>query len=166
MEKNKNFEKEKHVTLTHLHLILNHFPIVGAFFGFFILLIGQFKKDHSIKKVAFGIFLLNAILILPVYFTGEPAEDLVKQLPGISESMIEEHEESAETALVFVEIAGGISLLGLFFFRKSHFYPKWFVMILGLISLLSIIFMVRSANLGGKIRHTEVRSDVQTPALN
>lgn len=166
MEKDKNLGKEKIVTLTHLHLILNHFPVVGTFFGFFILLIGQFKKDHSIKKVALGIFLFNAILILPVSFTGEPAEDLVKQLPGVSENMIEEHEESAETALVFVEIAGGISLLGFFFFRNSHFYPKWFVMILALISLLSIVFIARSANLGGKIRHTEVRSDVQTPALN
>ncbi len=154
------------MTLTHLHLVLNHFPVIGSFFGFFILLIGQFKKDSLIKKVALGIFIFNAIIVLPVYFTGEPAEDLVKQLSGVSESMIEKHEESAETALVFVEIAGGISLLGLFFFRNSHFYPKWFVMILGLISLLSIILIVRSANLGGKIRHSEVRSDVQTPALN
>lgn len=147
------------MNFTHLHLVLNHFPVVGSFFGFFLLLIGQFKKDPLIKKIALGIFLFNAIIALPVYWTGEPAEDLVEQLPGVSKSMIEEHEEAAETALVFLEITGGISLFGLFFFRKSLFYPKWFVGILGIISLLSIVFIARSANLGGKIRHSEVRSN-------
>jgi hypothetical protein len=39
-----------------------------------------------------GGFVLTALLALPVYFTGEPAEKVVERLPGVTEPLIEEHE--------------------------------------------------------------------------
>ncbi|MCI0564610.1 MAG: hypothetical protein MN733_39585, partial [Nitrososphaera sp.] len=69
------------MNLAHVHLLLNHFPVIGTVFGFLFLAYAMAKKSEELKKVSLGIFVLIALIALPVYFTGEPAEEVVKHLP-------------------------------------------------------------------------------------
>jgi uncharacterized membrane protein len=99
-----------------------------------------------------------ALITLAVFFTGLTAEDTVKKLPGVTEASIGRHEEMAELALVLMETLGIAALAGLLFLRESGAIPKWIVVIVLLLSLVTAAVVGLTANLGGQIRHTEIRT--------
>lgn len=57
----------------HLHLLLNHFPIIGTVLG-----ISGFDRRFSnckiisVKNVAFGLFIFTAVISVPTFLSGEP----------------------------------------------------------------------------------------------
>ena len=73
---------------THLHLLLNHFPIIGTLLGVGVMLYGYVTSSDQVKKVALWTWALMALIAIPVYLTGEPAEEAVEGLAGVSESLI------------------------------------------------------------------------------
>ncbi|HEX7296863.1 MAG TPA: hypothetical protein VF251_13995, partial [Pyrinomonadaceae bacterium] len=103
----------------HLHLLLNHAPVVGTFIGLLLLLVAFLMKSDELKKVTLGFFLLIALGTIPVYLTGEPAEEVIENIPGISKAMIEQHENAALFSLIAIEVAGFIALIGLLAFRRQ-----------------------------------------------
>ena len=139
---------------THIHLLLNHFPIVGTLIGSGVMIWGLLKNRNSIKAVAAVIIISMALLAVPVYLTGEPAEERVEHLPGVSEAMIEEHEEAAEVAIWVMAAAGITSLLALLLqYRSTSRIP---FAIATTVTLLAFAAMVRVGYYGGQIRHSEL----------
>jgi hypothetical protein len=63
----------------------------------------------------------------------------------------------AGLSLVLMETLGIASLAGLYFFRHSATIPKWFVALVLVISFSTAAVVGFTANLGGQIRHTEIR---------
>lgn len=142
----------------HVHLLLNHVPVMGVPFGFLLLAAALARKSLELTKASLGVFAVVALLTIPVYLTGEPTEEVVEHLPGISESFIEEHEESALLSLVAIEILGVLAVAGLVLFRGSSI-PTWFVTTSLVLSLLAAVSVGWTANLGREIHHPEIRSD-------
>jgi uncharacterized membrane protein len=145
------------INAAHLHLMLNHFPVIGILFGMMLFLYGLARRSEEIKKVSLAVFVLLAFITVPVYFTGEAAQKVVKDLPGVTEAFIGRHEEVAGLSLVMMETLGITSLVGLYFFRHSATIPKWFVALVLVISFSTAAIVGFTANLGGQIRHTEIR---------
>ncbi len=144
---------------THLHLMLTHFPIVGTIVGAGILAYGQFSNNNSIKKVALVTLFLMSILTIPVFLTGEGAEEAVEHLAGVSENIIEEHEELAEKAIWLMGLLGIFSLLNIFLIVKKSSFAKSASLITLIISLVTVGLFVQVGNLGGQIRHSEIRTN-------
>ena len=140
----------------HVHLMINHFPVVGVFGVTALFIYSLVRKSEEVRSVCFGLFVLLALITLAVFFTGRAAEDTVKKLPGVTEAYIDRHEEMAEFALVFMETLGLAALAGLLFLRASGAIPKWIVVIVLLVSLVTAAVVGLTANLGGQIRHTEI----------
>jgi hypothetical protein len=84
----------------HVHLPLSHLPVFGTIFGVLLLLLALLRKIEELKRVSRGMFVLTALIALPVYFTGEPADELVENLPGVAESLIDKHKYAALFALL------------------------------------------------------------------
>ncbi len=147
------------MNLAHVYLILNHVPVLGIGFGILLLAIGMVKKCDGFVKASLLLFVVAALAALPTYFTGEPAEEIVEHLPSVSESAIEQHEEAAEAALVGTEVLGVIALAGLLVFSRSSTVPTWFMTFTLVISLAAGGLMARTAGLGGRIHHQEIRGD-------
>lgn len=147
----------------HWHLVLSHLPIMGILFGIFLLGIGLVRKNYSLQNAGLIIFVLMALVAIPVFLTGEPAEEIVEHLPGVRESLIEEHEELAEVTIWLIGLLGLSSLIA-FSFRAINKNYKTLIMVTFIISLPVIGIMAKVANLGGKIRHSEIRGD--TPGTN
>ena len=124
------------------------------------------RKSEELKKISLGFFIIIALLAIPAYLTGEPAEELVENLPGVSKASIEQHEEAAQVAFAGVLIVGAAALGGLIFFRRGKWIPNWLSVIVLVLSLIVFVLMARTANLGGLIRHTEIRSDFQASMVN
>jgi uncharacterized membrane protein len=141
----------------HVHLMINHFPVVGVFGATTLLIYSLLRKSEEIKRVSFGLFVLLALITLAVFFTGQAAENTVKKLPGVTEASIDRHEEMAGYALLFIETLGLAALAGLLLLRVSGAIPRWIVVIVLLLSLAAAAIVGITANLGGQIRHTEIR---------
>jgi uncharacterized membrane protein len=141
-----------------LHLILNHFPVVTAVLGLPLFLVAILRRSGSLRAAALGVFVAAGALALPAYFTGEPAEEKVGHLPGVSEDDIGRHEEAAEVAAVVVGLQGLAALVALFLLRRRPGLPAPLTAVLLVLSVAGAVLMARTANLGGLIRHSEIRS--------
>jgi len=99
----------------HLHLVLNHVPVLGTAFGRALVGWALLRRSEELKKISLGVFIIVALLAIPAYLTGEPAEELVENLPGVSKASIEQHEETAQAAFAGVLIVGVAAPGGLIF---------------------------------------------------
>jgi hypothetical protein len=100
--------------------------------------------------------LLGAVSLV-VFLSGEPAEEVIERLPGFSEAITERHEEAALVATIAMGVFGALAVGCLAAFRK-RVVPRWigataFVAALGTTGLMGY-----AANLGGQVRHTEIRA--------
>lgn len=142
---------------THVHLFLNHVPVMGTLFGILLLAAAMAMHSTQLKKVSLTVFVLVALAALPVYFTGEPAEETVKHLPGVHEVNIEQHEAAAKLSLMVMEALGVLALGVLLLSHRSNTVPTGLLFATLLISLIAGGLIARTANLGGQIRHSEIR---------
>ena len=142
----------------HLHLILNHIPVLGTAFGMALIAWALVRKSDELKRVSLGVFVIIALLAIPAYLTGEPAEEIVEHLPGVNEASIEEHEDAAKFAFAGVLLLGAAALGGLIVFRRGKPTPAWAAVVALALSIVVFAMMVRTANLGGLIRHPEIGS--------
>ena len=150
------------VTAAHIHLFLCHVPVMAIVFGLGGLAFGLWRGSREIQKAALGMFIVAAILAVPSYLTGEPASGTIKGLPGFSERILEQHQAAAGVALAGCIALGIVALAGLIHFR-GRAVAAWFVVLLLVGGLVVGVLMARTANLGGQIRHSEIRDyDPQT----
>jgi hypothetical protein len=141
----------------HVHLALNHVPVIGLPIVVLLLLWGLGRRNAEVIRAAFGLLVLLALVTLVVQLTGEPAEELVEGLPGVVDSIVERHEEAALVATVGMSGLGLLALFGWLRFRGGRMLPRWFppVVLIGGVLLSGYFGWV--ANLGGQIRHSEIR---------
>ncbi|MGF2411961.1 hypothetical protein [Ferruginibacter sp.] len=142
---------------THLHLLLNHFPVIGTLIGSGLLLWGIVKKQDNVKSIAAALLALMAIIAIPVYLTGEPAEESVEKLPAVSEAMIELHEDAASIAIWLMGITGIASLAALLFAWQKRKTAGVVFVAAAVLSVVCFAAMARTGYYGGQIRHSEIR---------
>ena len=142
----------------HLHLLINHAPVLGTIFGLALLAFAIWRGSDELKKAALGTFVIIALLTVPTYLTGDPAWHVAKGLPGVSDAIFHQHDDAAGFAFTGSAIVGVLALGGLIWFRGGKPVKKWFsaLMLVGAIAVAGL--MSWTANLGGQIRHTEIRS--------
>ncbi len=127
--------------------------------GSSLLLWGILKKQNNIKSVAAVVLTIMAIIAIPVYLTGEPAEESVEKLPAVSDAMLELHEEAATIAIWLMGIAGVLSLAALFLSWQQRKSAGMAFIIAFVFSAISFAAMARTGYYGGQIRHSEIRVD-------
>lgn len=143
----------------HYHLALNHLPIIIPMLGLLILIGGFIFRSEIVKRTAFVIFLLGAVVTIPAFTTGEGAEEVVEELQDMSGRFIHNHEEVAETFALLSYVLGGISILALWMnWKKKSFAPLLANFVL-LFSTIVLYFAMKTGTTGGEIRHTEIRSE-------
>jgi uncharacterized membrane protein len=148
------------MSAAHIHLLLNHIPLIGAAVAILLLAVGAVRKRAELKKTSLWIFVIAALVTIPVYLSGEPAEEVVEHLPGVAGPIIEQHERAALLSLIAIEVLGVVSLAGLVASGRSTDVSKLFVAAALGASIIAGGLMGWTANLGGQIRHTEIRSGV------
>jgi small neutral amino acid transporter SnatA (MarC family) len=140
----------------HLHLIINHLPILGTIIGFFVLLYALLVKSRETRIAAAGILLAAGIGGFIANESGEGAEERVEELAGINEPAMEAHEESAETAMPFLlatSVLAAVSLIGEFLKKQ---WARYTIMLLTVAALGAAVASSYAGWLGGQIRHTEL----------
>jgi uncharacterized membrane protein len=145
----------------HLHLLITHLPIYGAFLGAVVLCFGILTRSSTTCNAAYVVLLIAAIGGVVAYFTGEPAEETIENISVISKDLIEEHEESAVATIILAGIMGVSSIAGLYIASKSLKFIKSLPILVLIASIACFIAAARTGYLGGRIRHSEVDNSVK-----
>jgi uncharacterized membrane protein len=143
----------------HLHMVVNHFPIVGTILAIGILIAGLLNKNQSIINTAYVLFIIGAVFGILSMNTGEGAEELVEDMPGIGWKIIHEHEELAEKMALLLDVLGILSLVGFYFQYKNNPKQKLVSYLLLVLSIASLFVIQKVGTSGGEIRHTEIRNE-------
>ena len=141
--------------MVHLHLMASHLPVIGILLLIPLLLIALVRRSDELSKLGLWAAAGIALSGVAVYLTGESTEEGVERLAGISETMIESHEEVALIATIALAVFGLLALVTLFRMRGKRLSRGIVVSALVGVIALSGAF-AWTANLGGKIRHSEI----------
>jgi len=140
----------------HLHLLVNHLPLFAALFAGAILAFALYRSLPALVNVGLVLALVAGVGAFVGSQTGERAEGVVEDLPGVTEMAIEEHEEAAEAATWAAIITGLLALGGLALPDRAHRGQKLAAVATLALTVVTFTLVARAANLGGMIRHTEI----------
>ena len=143
----------------HLHLLVNHLPIVGAFLGVPLLLLALLRRrDPGALYAATMVLVMAGVGAVVAEQTGEGAEEPAERISGVSETAMEIHEERAEVATPIAVLAAVLAIGAVAAARwrpgalATAATAATFVVNLG-----SAGAMAWTGQSGGWIRHSEVR---------
>jgi hypothetical protein len=150
---------------THFHLLLNHFPTIGFIIGLGLFVASLFANSAHLKQASLAIFVAIALLTIPTYVTGDAAAKALEGSEGVSKTLIETHEGAALLSLLFMEITGAFAWLALWNFRRTTRLSNGAAAVVLVFSLITLGLVSRAANIGGEIRHPEIRAAQETTTM-
>ncbi len=151
------------LNIAHLHLLLNHFPIVGTLVGLALFLMSFIGKNGDLRRASLIVFAGVALLSIPTFVSGVGAQVTIHGNPDAAAALIKRHEGAAILSLWFVLATGALALIGLAQSYRSSHPARWNITAVLAFSLLTVGLMARTGNTGGDIRHPEVRSSQDAP---
>ena len=149
----------------HLHLLLNHTPILGSLFGALLLLFAVLRRNDGLIRAGLLTVVVAAALAIPTNLTGEGAEKVVQHLPGVSQDLIERHSAAADLALWALEATAALALVSLLLLGRRPTTSTLLTRLTVVGTLVSFGLMARAGTLGGQIRHPETRGDALSTTL-
>ena len=147
----------------HLHLIVNHLPIMGSLFAAALLAAGVFRHNLTLTQAGLVAVLAAGLLCLPAQLTGDGAAAIAQNLPRVSRALINNHQEAAELGFWALEGAAALALFGLLLLKNASPKARLLALLTLVATVLSFGLLARAGNLGGQIRHTEIREGFGTP---
>jgi hypothetical protein len=155
------------LTPTHLHLLLNHFPIIGFMIGLAVFVMALIVKSEHLRVASLVVLVAISIIAIPTYITGNAAGEVIcgvaANLPGACKDgtprfLIDQHEAAALIALFWMVLTGGLAWLGLWQWRRFGVEGKWTDRLTLLFGVIATAAVSRAGQIGGEIRHPEIRA--------
>ena len=149
------------MNIAHIHIVINHLPIVGYFFSIFLITTSfYFRSQEGVIISAVLVMVISALGALAACFSGSPSIKQIAGLPGVGHKYISMHYSRAKIAVLFSCISGVIAVAcGTVIIVSAAPVPIYCYALMMISSLITSFAMVFTGNAGGKIRHQEVRAE-------
>ncbi|HEY3933031.1 MAG TPA: hypothetical protein VGL65_00265 [Gemmatimonadales bacterium] len=153
-----------HITPAHLHVLVNHIPIIGLPLVALLLAWGLARREDAVVRVA----LLAAILIgIGTWFadyTGDGAKHDVRNNAWYNRAVVERHEQAGDRTNI-AGIAAGVLALGVLVLARGGKPARRD----GAAAVLAVLIVASALAAwagyqGGKIRHNEFGLTPPPPA--
>jgi uncharacterized membrane protein len=151
----------------HVHLLLNHVPTTLFAAALVVFVIALATKNDTLTKTSLAGFFLVAAVTIATYTSGSAAEAMLRGMgtsselpPDVLSDAIHMHEDAALWASILMGLTGFFSWLALWQGRSVKGRPAWSLPVVLVLALASFAAMSRTAVLGGRISHVEVRDEV------
>lgn len=153
------------MNFAHIHLLLNHIPVIGTIIGF-CLFVTSFlgKNNNDLRRSSLIVFAVVALLTIPTFLIGFGAQAEIKGLAGVSDALMVRHEGAAMLSLWFMLGTGALALAGLWSTQRATRPARWNLLAILFFSLVTVVLMARTGNTGGDIRHPEIREGAEPTA--
>jgi hypothetical protein len=146
------------VNLAHLHLIMNHVPTVGAVAALGLLLLAFIRRSEHVTHAGLELLFVIAVLTLPVFVSGVAAYHEMRARTDISHDAVRIHQDAALIGFSVMEFAGFFAWVALWQSRRRGRAVRGIVPAATVLLAVALGIMGRAANLGGDIRHPEIRT--------
>lgn len=147
-----------------LHLLVNHIPIIATSLAVLVVAVGFIVKNNTIKQVGLVLYVVTGLTVYAANFTGEPAEDKIEHIDGISKKQIHAHEEAAELMVTLTSIALALALLHLFNRPSNTAVQRWVLIAFLVVGVGASVQGVITGHEGGLIRRPDLGGLPATPA--
>ncbi|GCE23395.1 hypothetical protein [Dictyobacter kobayashii] len=151
------------MNMAHIHLLVNHFPIIGSIFISIMFLIALVFKNVFLQKVSLWFLVVVALFTAVAYLSGDGARNVLESVTHVPDSMVHDHESMARIGLILMFFAGAISLFGVVFYSHKPTLPRYLQITVMAILVVSVIVFIYVGYLGGQISHPEIRSFLNLP---
>ena len=146
----------------HWHLLFNHAPIFGALAGSLLLAAGLVRRQEALLQAGLWAVVLAVAVGLPAQLTGTGAAQVVKDMPRVSQALIQHHAQAARAGYWVLVITGALALLSFMQMQQRAARVRWLLGLTLLGAVLSFGLLARAGNLGGQISHPEIREGFGT----
>lgn len=147
----------------HLHLLVNHLPILGAPFVLLVLAWGYLTRSKDVTRLALWLMIPLAVAGFLADQTGDSAKDQVENAAWYDKALVHEHEERAESTVIVFYVVAAVGALALWR-RRRHPDERWPVGIAALALAIAALLAAWTGLAGGVIRHDEIRPGATLPA--
>ncbi len=147
----------------HVHLLVNHFPIIGAFLGVLLTAVALLRRaDRGVLLSAVIVLVVTGVGGMAASWTGEPAMGQIEEMDQAIEASEElgQHEERGEFAAL---VSAGTALLAIAILWAAWRRPVgeptpalWIAIVL-VAAIVTAALMARTGAIGGLVMHREVR---------
>src|SRR5712691_716719 len=86
----------------HLHLLLNHFPIIGTMVGAGLFLISFLLRAEDVRRSSLIVFVAIALLAIPAFITGVGAQEKIVTDSSISNTLIKQSAAAASAPVISI----------------------------------------------------------------
>jgi hypothetical protein len=147
----------------HVHLLLNHIPVFTSVGAALLILWGLLRKSEEVLRLGLLLAIVAGLAGYGVQLTGDPAEHTIIGIPGVDRRLIHAHEEAADWAWMIMAVAGGLALISFLLLLRKRAMARTLAILTMLVELVGFAAVARAANLGGEIRHPEIRAGFIPP---
>jgi hypothetical protein len=148
---------------THLHIIVNHVPVVGSWIAVVLLAWALAARSRDLTRAGLLLTIVCGLGGYAARWTGHRAEHQVEDLPWAQRDLIHEHEEAADKTFIILGVAAIAAAVALVRMRAAR--PARLESGVTLVILFFGAMCAAWAGFeGGKIRHEEVRPGFVFPA--
>jgi uncharacterized membrane protein len=147
----------------HWHLLFNHVPIFGALAGALLLIAGLLQRQDAVLRAGLWALVLAVVLGLPAQLTGPGAAQVVKDMPRVSQALIQHHAQAARLGYWVLAATATLALLCVVQLGQGHARARQLAWGTLLGAVVSFGLLARAGNLGGQISHPEIREGFGTP---
>jgi hypothetical protein len=145
----------------HLHLAINHSPLYAELFALCLVLFGLWRAKREFVTAGLVVAIVAALCAIGADMTGDRAADFLTKanppIAGVDTKAIGPHDDAAGYFLTMACITGGLAIIALFIGYRHSSRPRWLEIVIVLAILTSLAAAGRTALLGGRIHHQEVR---------
>ena len=142
----------------HLHLLVNHIPVLGVPFAVGLLLASLWRQNLALQRAGLVVLILAGISTEVALLTGDPAKHVLKTAMAAEypKAAISRHEDAADKALIGAGVLAVIALGALWVARRGPI-GRGPVVAMVIAALLVTGVLAWVADLGGEVRHTEIQ---------
>lgn len=144
-----------HITPAHLHVLLNHIPIIGLPIMAILLVWGLTRREEAVIRIALIGTVVLAACTWGVTLTGDPAIDDIREAPWFQKEVVERHEAAGDKTNILAIVAAVGALATLVMARGGKLFSRR----MAFLTLALLVFAAMCAGWagweGGEIRHTE-----------
>ncbi len=149
------------MNVVHLHLALNHSPLYSEMFALALLVIGLLARKQTLVTAGLVVAIIGAFCGFVAAWSGDGAANIIKNSPpiaGVEQTMIGPHNDAAGYFETASYITAGLALISLIIGWRRGQRFRWLDGLVALCVLVSFLLAGRTALLGGRIHHPEVRA--------
>jgi len=152
------------MSATHLHLLINHLPVMGGPIAIVLLAWALIARSRDLTRAGLILVVICGIGGYVTKESGERAHHQLRSLPWFDNDLFREHDEAADWGFATLALAGAAAAVALFRMRGDRAARVETGVVLGL-TLIAFAATAKTALAGGKIRHEEVRPGFVFPAV-